>query len=242
MLRLAICDDDLFFLEQAEKLILEYNQSHKSEYGFEVKKYVSPTLLLDDIHDGTAFELFLLDMEMPEMSGIDLAMRIRGELPNAVIAFLSAHTEYQFTQEGYKVQAIRYIAKLMMETALPEALEAATKVIGRTVPNYFVYTHYSDTVRIPYSEILYLRKNKRMTVFHTIQKEYQMKSSLREVLEKLADARFAHVDQSTVVNLDRIVHLTESEVTLSDGMKLPVSRKMMPSLKSSLLRLWGELS
>lgn len=242
MLRLAICDDDPFFLEQAEKLILEYNQSHKSNYGFTVKKYVSPVLLLDDIAEGGAFELFLLDMEMAEMSGIELALRIRQELPNAVIAFLSSHTEYQFTQEGYKVQAIRYIAKLMMETALPEALEAATRVIERAAPNYFVYTHYSDTVRIPYSDILYLQKAKRMTVFHTVQKEYRMKSALREILEKLNDTRFAYLDQSTVVNLDRIVHLTESEVTLSDGTKLPVSRKMMPALKSSLLRLWGDLS
>lgn len=242
MFRLAICDDDPFFLGQAEKLILEYNQSHQSESSFQIEKYVSPALLLDEILSGTVFDLFLLDMEMEEMSGIDLALRIREELPNAVIAFLSAHTEYQFTQEGYKVQAIRYIAKLMMDTALPEALEAATRAIERAAPHTFVYTHYSDTIRIPYSEILYLRKVKRMTVFHTVHREYQMKSTLREVLEKLNDPRFAHVDQSTVVNLDRIVHLTESEVTLSNGLKLPVSRKMMPSLKSSLLRLWGELS
>lgn len=243
MLHLAICDDEALAMDKVEKLILEYNQSHKSEYGFRVQKYSSPKLLLDDLNESIFYEVFLLDMEMDEMSGITLATHIRKKFPDAVIVFLSSHTEFQFAQEGYKVQAIRYVSKMMMETSLPEALETAAKLIERLKPAYFVFTYYSETTRIPYSEILYIQKIKRMTVFHTDnQVEYQMKSPLREVYEKLNDSRFAYVDQSTIVNLDRIVQLSESEVTLTEGMKLPVSRKMRPSLKSSLLRLWGELT
>lgn len=243
MLHLAICDDEALAMDKAEKIILDYNQAHKSEYGFHVKKYTSPQLLLDDLNDSIFFEVFLLDMEMDEMSGITLATHIRKMRPGAVIVFLSSHTEFQFAQEGYKVQAIRYVSKLMMETTLPEALETAAKLIERSKPAFFVFTYYSETKRIPYSEILYIQKIKRMTVFHTDNGvEYQLKSPLKEIFEKLNDNRFAYVDQSTIVNLDRIVQLSESEVTLTEGMKLPVSRKMMPSLKSSLLRLWGALS
>lgn len=243
MFHLAICDDDVLAIDKAEKLILEYNQSHKSEYGFYVKKYTSPHLLLDELEEETLFDVFLLDMEMDKMSGITLATHIRKKYPGAVIAFLSSHTEFHFTQEGYKVQAIRYVSKVMMETTLPEALETAAKLVERSKPAYFVYTYYSETRRIPYSEILYIQKIKRMTIFHTDRKvEYQMKAPLKEIFKKLNDSRFAYVDQSTIVNIDRIVYLAESEVTLTEGMKLPVSRKMMSSLKSSLLRLWGELA
>lgn len=243
MLHLAICDDEALSMDKSEKIILDYNQAHKSEYGFHVQKYSSPKLLLDDLNESIFYEVFLLDMEMDEMSGITLATHIRKKLPGAVIVFLSSHTEFQFAQEGYKVQAIRYVSKLMMETTLPEALETAAKLIERSKPAYFVFTYYSETKRIPYSEILYIQKVKRMVIFHTDNKvEYQMKAPLKEIFAKLNDNRFAYVDQSTIVNMDRIVHLAESEVTLTEGMKLPVSRKMMPFLKSSLLRLWGELT
>ena len=243
MLHLAICDDDVFALDKAEKLVQEYNRSHIYEYGYQVKKYTSPQLLLDDIYENSFYEVFLLDMEMEEMSGISLATKIRQKFPSVVIAFLSSHTEFQFTQEGYKVQAIRYISKLTMETTLLEALETAAKMIERAKPAYYVFTYYSETKRIPYSEILYIQKVKRMTVFHTDNnEEYQMKAPLREVYEKLNDSRFSYVDQSTLVNMDRIIHLAESEVTLAGDIRLPVSRKMMPSLKTSLLRLWGELT
>lgn len=242
MYHLAMCDDDALFLDRAEKLIMHYNQTHKGQYGFKSQKYLSPKLLLDDLAENASFDLFLLDMEMPEMGGIDLAKTIRGKSPNAVIVFLSSHTEFQYAQEGYKVQAIRYVSKLMMDTTLPEALETAAKLIEKVKSSYYVFTHYSEAKRIPYTNIIYIQKVKHMVVFHTDNEtEYQMKAPLKEIFEKLNDNRFAYVDQGTIINLERVVQLSESEVTLTGEMKLSVSRKMLPSLKASLLRLWGNL-
>lgn len=243
MYPLAMCDDDARFLDDAEKIVLQYNQTHKNRYGFVTHKYVSPQKLLNDLEDNAGFDIFLLDMEMPEMSGIDLAVQIREKFPTAAIVFLSSHTEFQFAQEGYKVQAIRYVSKLMMDTALPEALEAATQLIERSKPKYFVFTYYSEMKRIPYADILYIQKNRHMVMIHTDSGEvFQMKASLKEVREKLNDRRFAYVDQSTIINLDRVIRLAEREITLAGERKLPVSRKMLPSLKASLLRLWGGLT
>lgn len=242
MLQLAICDDEPGFLEKAEKAILEFNQAHKDSASFQVTKYVSPKLLYEDVQEGKTFDVFLLDMEMKEMNGIDLAMRIRETNSLAVIVFLSSHTEFQFTQEGYKVQALRYVSKLTMETTLPEALEASIQMQERMKPRYFVFTHYRETVRIPLHELIYIQKVKRMAELHTEkQGEYQVKRPLRDIFAELNDIRFAFVDQSCIVNLDRVIQLVDSEVTLTNGVRLPVSRKMLPVLKSSMLRLWRDL-
>lgn len=242
MYKLAMCDDDAVFLDNTEKIVLQYNLTHKSQYGFQIHKYISPNELLNDLAESANYDIFLLDMEMPEMSGTDLAKRIREMFPSAVIVFLSSHTEFQFAQEGYKVQAIRYVSKLMMDFTLPEALEAAIKLIERANSQYFVFSYYSEVKRIPYSDILFLQKLGHMVVIHTDNnREYQMKTQLKDVYKKLNDIRFAYVDQSTIINLDRVSQLAESEVTITGEIKLPVSRKMLPSLKASLLRLWGEL-
>lgn len=242
MLKLAICDDEAAFLEKAEKAVLEFNRTHKESANFVIEKYVSPQLLYDDVLDGKSFDVFLLDMEMEEMSGVALATRIREQFSSAIIIFLSCHTEFQFTQEGYKVQALRYVSKLLMETTLPEALEVSIQTYERLKPQYFIFSHYTENIRIPLNEIIYIQKVKRMTVVHTEkQGEFQIKRPLRDIFGELNDIRFAYVDQSCIVNLNYVAQLKGSETTLSNGIKLPVSRKMTPALKSSMLRLWGDV-
>lgn len=79
-----------------------------------------------------------------------------------------------------------------------------------------------------------------MSVFYTASKgEYQLKRPLISIYEQLNDKRFFYVDQSTVVNIDHIIGVSGSTVTLDNEIEIPVSRKMMPALKAALLKLWG---
>lgn len=240
MIKLAICDDEQVFLDKAETVILSFNQTHKKEVNFQIEKYTSPRLLCDDVLDGKLFDVFLLDMEMSELDGVTLAAKIRDKIPSSIIAFLSSHTEFQFTQEGYKLQALRYVSKLTMESALVEMLEAAIREWQRTKPTYYVYSHYSENIRIPLSEISYIHRVKRTAIIHTErQGEFSLMCPLKTIYSDLNDPRFAYVDQSCIVNIDQIVQLGKNEVILKDDTKLPVSRKMMPALKVAILHLWG---
>lgn len=51
----------------------------------------------------------------------------------------------------------------------------------------------------------------------------------------------AAISSPLIVNIHQIIQLEKTEVTLRDGTRLPVSRKMMPTVKLAILRLWGEL-
>lgn len=240
MIKMAICDDDTRILDKAETLVQAFNRTHKEEVNYSVEKYSSPQTLCDDVLEGKIFDVFLLDMEMPEMSGVSLAGKIREQIPSCVIIFLSSHTEFQYTQEGYKVQALRYVSKLIMETVLTEALEAAIQAHQKGEDSYYTLSHYSDIVRIPLGEILYVHRVKRMAVIVTEKRgEFQIKRPLRDIYAELNDLRFVFVDRSCFVNLNQIMSLAENEVTLKNGEKLPVSRKMLPVVKSTILKLWG---
>ena len=243
MLKMAICDDEPMLVKKAEEFVRVFNSTHENESCFAVEAYTSPILLRDDILEGKAFDVFLLDMEMPEMEGDELARQIRSKLSQCVILFLSSHTEYRFTQEGYKVEALRYVSKLVMDTALQEALEAAVKVCQKKENRFYIFSHYSDTVRIPLFDIQYVHRVKRNAVIVTGKYgEFQIKQPLKELLAEMNDTRFAFADRSCFVNLDQVVKLSENELILKTGARLPVSRKMLPKMKSMLLHRWGELS
>lgn len=241
MIKMAICDDDLIMLDKAEKHVQYFNSTHTEKNNFCVETYTSPLILRDDVLEGKEFDVFLLDMEMPEMGGMVLAAQIRDKLPSCVIIFLSSHTEYQFTLEGYKVEALRYVSKMLMETALTEALEAAIKACQKKRTKYYIYTHYSDSVRIPYDDILYVHRVKRMAVIVTGKyDDIQIKRPLKDIYAELDDIRFVFADRSCFVNLNHIVRYSENELTLKNDEKLPVSRKMLPAIKSTLLQIWGD--
>lgn len=240
MISLAICDDEPLYVDKVEALINKFNNFHAPECRFTVEKYISPKTLSDETADGNLYDVYLLDMEMEELDGISLAAQIRKISSSCVIIFLSSHTEFRYTEEGYKVQAFRYVAKVMMETALSEALEGAIQVHQQLENAYYTYSYYSDKIRIPLREIIYVQRVKRMAVILTQSHgELSIKQPLKEVYAEMNDRRFVYIDRSCFVNVDHIIQLSKTEIVLQNKACLPVSRKMMPSVQSTVAQLWG---
>ena len=109
MMKLAICDDDSKTISRAEEVIAAYNRVSALDSQFSSSSFTCPTTLRDEITDGQIFDTFILDIEMEMLDGFSLAREIRKYMPTAAIIFLSSHTEYNYTQEGYKVRALRYV-------------------------------------------------------------------------------------------------------------------------------------
>ncbi len=74
MMRLVICDDDLTDLTDLENLLLKYSACHCG-VNFEIDKFSDASLLLQNIQEEKPADLYILDIIMSEMTGIDLGMR-----------------------------------------------------------------------------------------------------------------------------------------------------------------------
>lgn len=242
MLKIAVCDDDSKVIPQIEKIVETYNRSHPECEPFTCQSFTCPTVLRDEIVDGELFDAFILDIEMEALDGFALAREVRNRMPMAAIILLSSHTEFHFTQEGYKVQALRYVSKLAMETGMMEALETAAQACQIADSRYYTISHYNDIVRIPLDEIIYIRRVNRTTEIVTVNDGRPViRKPLKEVMDGLADKRFIYSDRSCIVNGDFVVSIQNNALALRSGETLPVSRKMMPKVKLELLRLWGGL-
>lgn len=163
MLKAAICDDDRKALSQIERYIVDYNKTHPEEFQFSSKTFVCPTALRDEVVDGEHFDTFILDIEMEGMDGFTLAREIREHLPTASIVFLSSHAEFSYAQEGYKVQALRYVSKLTMQATIGEALETAAEVSKTKETRFYTIQHYNVILRIDLDEIVYIHRVNRTT-------------------------------------------------------------------------------
>lgn len=236
MVRIALCDDESVFLDKIQRLIQEYAKS--KNHVIDLVSFQSPQTLWDEIKDGTIFDVYLLDIEMPGLDGLKLAKGIRELSPDAPILFLSSHVE--LSREGYKVDAMRFVSKLTLEDELCEALDAALRGAQKAQESYLTVTHYHDVVRVAYHEIIYVIRVMRYLEIHTVRQGILTTGrGIKDTFAQLQDNRFVFIGRSCFVNLDHVLQLSESEIELDTGERLPISRKMLPGVKATILQVWG---
>ena len=238
MIRLAVCDDEQAVLDRVERFLAVYQE--KAERCFSVFTFRSPSALLANIADGDDYDVYLLDIEMPELDGLTLAKAIRGKQEHAVLIFLTSHNSIVITAESIKLEITRYVNKLTMEEDLPEALDVAIRKAEAQATRYLLVTHYHDVIRVPFQDILYAHRSKRLT--ELVLKDSSTVSdgrALSVVYQALDDQRFVYIEQGCFVNLDHVTRVKGSEVFLKNGEKLAISRNYLPKVKATIFQLWG---
>lgn len=174
---------------------------------------------------------------MPKVDGFQLADKIRNKLPAAIIVFLTSHSE--LAPDGYKFRALRYVSKLVLSQKLPEALEVVQKEFSALESGYLVVPHYTDALRIPYNEILYVQHILRSSQIYTLrQGVIKDNRGLKTIYSVIGDKRFIYIDRSTFVNIDFIRELKGNEIILRTGESLAISRPMLANVKETIVRMW----
>ena len=235
MIRIALCDDDLPFLQHLHQAAGQWFADH--QIPFSCTDFSSAKLLLDSLQT-IRFDLFFLDIEMPEMDGMQLAKQIRETLPDSVILFLTSHDE--FAPDGYRVQALRYLSKQTWKKYLNEALSAAMAQLEKQESGSLAVSHYGDLQRIPYREILYIRHIARYCQIVTrAGKTIQDERGIKKLFEIIGDERFIFIDRGAFINLDYIQRIENGQAVMTNNDSLPISRRLLPQVKLAINRYYG---
>ena len=138
MVRIAICDDEKEAVTLHEEIIKDSLQS--CGIGYEITTYTYSSNLLSDItEDGFFYDLLLLDIEMPDVTGMELAGKIKPFLPNIKVIFITSHMEY--TIDAFELSIFRYVPKNDLEKRLKTAVADAVKLIELEAGKEY---HYPD--------------------------------------------------------------------------------------------------
>ena len=238
MFHIALCDDDTTFMRELHQEIVKWQQTSNYCDNTSITEFSDSLYLSRTISAGNGYDLFFVDIEMPQMNGLTLAQHIRTHFPSALIIFLTSHSE--FSLEGYKFGALRYIPKLDLLHRLPEALEAAQSEFSKMESKFLTVRHYSDIMRIPYQEIMYVRHVLRVSQIVTLNMGIiRDNRGLKDIYAQLGDTRFIYIDRSTFVNLDHMRQIKGTEVILRNMEHLPISRQMLTRVKYTINCLWG---
>lgn len=235
MIHVALCDDDPHFLKQLRQATAQWFTER--QIIFSAIEFSSAKHLLDSVKE-TSYDVFFLDIEMPEIDGMQLAKLIRETLPDSIIIFLTSHDE--FAPDGYRVQALRYLSKQTWKKFLSEALDAATAQVEKQGTGSLTVSHYGNIQRIPHRDILYIRHISRyceiaIKAGETIQDD----RGIKKLFEIIGDGRFIFIDRGAFINLDYLQKIENGQAVMTNGHSLPISRRLLPQVKLTINRYYG---
>jgi len=170
-----------------------------------------------------AVDLIFLDVEMPDMSGIELMDRI-GHGPRVILT--TSKTEYAF--EAYQYNVIDYLQKPITLPRFNEAIEKAVQVMHRETNikprTEEIYVREDGRlVRIPFDEILYFENAGDYVSIRTTKKNHLILGTIKNIEARLSGNQFLKVHRSYIVNLDKIKDIEEGTLVI-EGKVVPVSR------------------
>ena len=121
---IAICDNELSFAALLADAVKDYFALHDLTYN-KLATYTSANELLADYADKNTLDILFLDIDMPEMSGMELARKLRLAHSNALIVFVTSHPEFMAT--SFQVEAFDFLTKPISANDISAVLKRCIK-------------------------------------------------------------------------------------------------------------------
>ena len=228
MYNVAVCDDT----EEERLQAAEYAGRFFDREGIEVRieTYASGRELLESDRE---YDLYLLDVLMPGMSGIDTAQALAEAKGRPVVIFITSSLESAV--EGYRVEAAGFILKPVEEESFWATMERVVRRRLGVKKAVLPVVHNRVNVELPLERLAWF-ENRLHRVFvkladGEILSVNQKLSELQLVLEP--HSQFLRCHQSYLVNLDYVDKLEDSCFYMRDGQMIPISRNFYKQSKNA---------
>lgn len=230
MLRIAICDDDRFFISHISKL----TAAVMKEYKPELREFTGAQGLLSALAEGSfSPDIALIDIQMPDTDGISLAEELNRLAPECRIIYVSSYID--FATEVYDTQHSYYVLKTQLEERLPKALMKAYTDLN-TPPSYVLIKNGVSVTKLPLRSLYYIERSLHKTLLYTAEECYTTSQSPTEFLNSAKGVSFIHCHQSYWVNTAAIQSMGVYSFKLTNGEEVPISRSKKAESKELFFR------
>lgn len=234
-MKVLICDDDIKIVNQIDNNLQKYMQENKIKMNIDA--FTSSKLAFSS---AKAYDIAFVDIEMPDIGGLELAKQLKRNNSNILIFIITSHDCY--LDDAMDISVFRYLSKPIENGRFFRGLESAMKHY-QTDTHTIALEYYDEIYTIYTSDIIYITTQGRKTVIFTRTEKYTSNKSIsywRDVLHKLSC--FAYPHHSYIINLRYVTRLSKNDVTLEADLKkyiLPVSQRGYSNFKKAYFSYIG---
>ena len=226
VISVAICDDEETMVSlEKEKLL-----SISDDSELKIKTFTNGEVLLKKVQQED-FDIICLDIEMPNLNGMELAKRIRELGRESLLIFITNYENKVFQSLYYA--PFRFIRKQYLEEELEEAYLSAKEQI---LQSRMVYTFEDKKImrNISIKDILYLEVKGHWIFINTAEKQYKIRETMKEMEEQFGQYNFLRPHVSFLVNPEWVYLVGDKELLLENKISIPLSRSKKEEVKQQL--------
>lgn len=229
MIKIAICDDNLIFLQEFKKELSLLLDAQNIEYI--IKEYWSGEALLYE-EEKENFHILILDIEMEGISGIEVAECIRNRDSEKIIIFVTNQEMLVF--ESIKYAPFRFLRKQYMHIELEEAVMELSSNI-KLENKVYTFSMNGEIIYIKVQDIFYFESLEHKIMIHSKDGVYYTRDRLKKLEKELKNVGFIRVHSGYLVNQKYIFRIKKKDIVLSNNIILPLSRHRVDEVKRFIM-------
>ena len=237
MIRIAVCDDEKKYLDASAMLLSGYASAR--HIRFSVERFENPSDLLDELDKGEKYDIYLLDVYMPGLTGVSIATELRRRNDESPVIFLTSSRDHAV--EAFGVGATHYLLKPYTKDDFFAAMDKAMHSTLQDKPKTVLMKTVNGYHNISISKIVYCESsNHNQTICFVDEEPTSVRISQAELWEKLSPfGQFYLCGKTYIINLEQIEKILSDTVEMTTGNCLAVPRRSMSALKNAYMDYLG---
>lgn len=243
MIDIAICDDNIHICSEIENILLKYQKINYLKFNIDV--FSDGKNFIKHLDLGNKYQILFLDIEIGNITGVDIGKYIRQNLNNREIKIIYVSSFEKYAMELFDLKPTNFLIKPIDENKIKEVLEDTLYDIKIQLEK-FTFNFKNDMFRIKLKDIVYfetikLSKNIKLI---TIDNEYIFRENLNKIQENLEKNDFIKINKSVLVNFNyiKVFKPSEFKVILTTEEELPLSKNRLKEIKSQYFHILNERS
>ena len=234
-MKIAIVDDEARCLADVVAVAKAYAEAHKDK-GLVFESFSHPEDLLEAAERIGGYDIYVLDVIMPSLSGIELGKKLRAAGYDGKIMYLTSSAEYAY--DSFQVKAFEYMIKPVRQDAFFKAFDEALASIAAKKDKTLLVKTKDRSIKLSYDGIMYAEFANRSITYYLVGGRTVETTTLRTsfseaTAELIADRRFCACGQSMVVNLDHVTEVENDAVVFDTTYRAPLGEKNCRKLRGT---------
>ena len=233
MLRIAICDDDIFICHELRAVIRAICEIN--EYEYTISTFSDGESLIKSLDEAHRFDIIFLDIVMKKLSGIQVGKIIRDQYHDekSKIIFISAIKDYVF--EAFDARPVNYIIKPLDKDKV-EAVFKKTLSLIEEERGVFVYKSGHFPITVYLSDIQYFESALRKIRIVTITGSEEYYGTMADLLAMNLQG-FIQIHRSFLINTGQIREYKYTSIKMNNGDELVISQNKKAEVMDVLTKI-----
>lgn len=234
MFNIIFCDDNSQYLTWLTKHVhrvcstvvphgIDFSIGPAFGSGEEAMKYIAENHV----------DVLMLDIDMPGLTGFEMAKILCVEYPQIKIVFMSAYDNFVYS--SFEYYPFAYLRKSQISKELPTVIKRIVEKMNET-ERQITLTTTQGIKRVDISSILYVESNRNYCTFHLIHnKEYVCRGTLATFENEVMSYDFFRIHSAFLINLEHVDRILEKGFVLVKKVTLPIAQRRLQEFKKTYM-------